>query len=425
MKRLLQTSLLLNLGLLIAVGWRSIVQLPMPRNLRTEEGTPVPKPSSHFFQRRASALPPTSAWATIESTDPQQLMANLRAIGCPEQTIRDIVTLRICRAYLVRWVERAAEQARSWDYLRNPEWREARERVHQQSALRNEMIYTVESLLGENWQAMSAAMLGWPERWRDATDFLDVEKRRQLRDLDLRYEQVKNDLVQKGWRGELDTEGAAQLRDLERQKQAELAAMLSPQELEEYLYRRSPAADYVRRNLPAAKAESEFRAMVKLALEFEMGTLPGRPSDLGLPPGDSDLAHAEAERQAAFEEQLKAVLGEARIAEQQVAEEQRRAEEEQRRKVEDEQRARAELAEVAASVGIPEADARRFFERLNELRPVLEPKLNDMEKNLTGTDAEKRKQMEAAIRAELETIAVEMMGEQGKALVEKMTGPDK
>jgi hypothetical protein len=425
MKRLLQISLLLNLGLLIGVGWRSVARSPMPRTLRTEVGTPVPKPSSRFFQRRASAPPPASAWAAIESTDPQRLMANLRAIGCPEQTIRDIVTLRICRAYRDRWVEREAEQARSWHYTRNPDWREVRKRAHQQSALRNEMIHTLESLFGEHWQTMSAAMLGWPERWRDATDFLDVEKRHQLRDLDLRYNQAKNDLDQKGWRGELDTEGAAQLRDLERQKQAELAAMLSPQELEEYLYRRSPAADYVRRNLPAAKSESEFRAMVKLALEFELGTLPGRPADLGLPPGDSDLAHAEAERQSAFEEQLKAVLGEARIAEQQIAEEQRLVEERQRQKAEDEQHALTQLAEMAASVGIAEADARRFFERLNELRPVLEPKFNDMEKNLTGTDEEKQKQMEIAIRAELETIAVEIMGEQGKALVEKMARPEK
>lgn len=425
MNRLLPISLLLNLGLLIAVGWRSYIQPAMPRTLRTEVGVAVQKPAARFFQRRPSSSPAAPAWATIESNDPLQLLANLRAVGCPEQTIRDIVTLRICRAYRARWVERAAEQARSWDYLRNPDWREARGRVHQQLALRNEMIHTLESLFGENWQAMSAAILGWPERWRDATDFLDVEKRRQLRDLDLRYEQAKNDLDQEGWRGELDLDGAARLRELERQKQAELRTILSPQELEEYLYRNSRAADYVRRNLPAAKSESEFRAMVKLALEFELGSLPAYPSQLGLPPGDPDLARAEAERQSVFEEQLKAILGEARIAEQQIAEEQRLTEERERQKATDERRALTQLAEMAASVGIAEADARRFFERLNELRPVLEPRFNEMEKTLTGTDEEKQKQMEIAIRAELETIAVEILGEQGKALVEKMARSDK
>jgi hypothetical protein len=75
---------------------------------------------------------------------------------------------------------------------------------------------------------------------------------------------------------------------------------------------------------------------------------------------------------------------------------------------------------MAAGVGIAEADAKRFFDRLNELKPVLEPQFEEREKGLTGTDEEKRKQMDAYAKSELGKIAVEIIGEQGPALVEKM-----
>jgi hypothetical protein len=350
-------------------------------------------------------------------------MANLRAIGCPEQTIRDIVALRICRAYRDRLVELETTSARSWDYTRNLTQRAWRESLHQQSELRNEMTYTLESSFGQSRRELTSALLGWPDRRRDPTEFLDVEKRRQLRELDLRYERAKSALEDKGWTGELDSEGAARLRELERQKQADLAALLSPQELQDYLYRRSPAASYVGKNLPEAKSESEFQAMVRVAQEFEMARDPASARQrIGLGTGDPDLAKADAEREAAFNQRLKEVLGETRVAEQQAAEQQRLAEEKKRQEAENEERNRAQLAKMAASVGIAEADARQFYDRLQELGPILKPKFDAMKKSLIGTEEEKRKQMDTFVTAEIGKIAVEIVGEKGKALVEKMAG---
>jgi hypothetical protein len=301
------------------------------------------------------------------------------------------------------------------------------------------MIYTLESLLGQDWSVLSPALLGLSEEWRDPTGFLSVEKRRQVRELDLRYDELKRDLARKGFSGRLDAEGAAQLKELERQRQTELAAMLSPQELEDYLYRKSPAADYVRQNLPEAKSESEFRAMVKVALDLEMAESPTAAAQrMGVEPGDPAVAKAEAERKATFEQRLKEVLGEARMAERQAEEELRRAEErelqaaqqaeEELRRAEEkklqaaqeEQSRRAQLTAMATSVGIAEADAQRFFDRIKELQPILKSKFDAMEKSLTGTDAEQRKQMDAFAKAELGKIAVETLGAKGEALIKKM-----
>ncbi len=79
-----------------------------------------------------------------------------------------------------------------------------------------------------------------------------------------------------------------------------------------------------------------------------------------------------------------------------------------------------ELTDMAAEVGVSVESAKRFFERFQESQPVLEKKFTEMENQLSGTPEEKRKQMEAAVKAELNRIAIETMGENGPAVVEKM-----
>ena len=421
MKRLLQLSALLNVVLLLVVGWRSAHPSPMNRAPRSEVGSPTGKLARRAGQVQSPTSRPATPWAAIEASDPQKFIANLRALGCPEPTIRDIVALRICRAFRDQLIEREAATMRAWDFTRPNSEREWRESSRQKHELRDEMIYSLESVLGESWPAISASLLGWPERWHDPTESFGVEKRRELRALDLRYDELKQELERKGSTGRLDAEDALQLRELEQQKQAELATLLSPQELQNYLYRKSPAADYVRQNLPEAKSESEFHAMVNVAQELQIAeSSTAMAQRLGVEPGDPAVTKAESDRKAAFDQRLKEVLGEARIAEQQAEEEQRLALEKQRQKAENEQRDLAQFTEMAASVGIAEADAKRFFDRLTELRPVLEPKFTEMEKSLTGTDEEKRKQTETFAKAELGRIAAEIVGEKGAALIDKM-----
>jgi len=77
---------------------------------------------------------------------------------------------------------------------------------------------------------------------------------------------------------------------------------------------------------------------------------------------------------------------------------------------------------MAAGVGIAEADAQRFFDRIMELQLILKSKFDAVEQSLAGTEEEKRKQMDALAKAELGKIAVETIGAKGRGLIEKMTG---
>jgi hypothetical protein len=76
-------------------------------------------------------------WSSIESADPAKLIANLRALGCPEATIRDLIPTRLGRAYRDRLIETEAESVRAWNYVHaRTDWRE---RTREQADLRGEM----------------------------------------------------------------------------------------------------------------------------------------------------------------------------------------------------------------------------------------------------------------------------------------------
>src|SRR5262245_33724615 len=161
MKRLLQISLVLNVALLALAGWRSrpgappSPTAPLPEISERESAAPALK--------RIGTAPKRKLWAQIETADPAQLMANLRASGCPEQTATEIVAMRICRQFHDRLLAVEAEWARSWDYAHNrsqESWDESRLR---QQTLRDEMISSLESALGKSFSSLSSSLTGWPE----------------------------------------------------------------------------------------------------------------------------------------------------------------------------------------------------------------------------------------------------------------------
>jgi hypothetical protein len=422
-KRFLQFSLALNVALLVIVGWRSTRETPMPRTPRSEIRQASPRLANPRARSSARRDQPASPWEAIEDKDPRTFIQKLRAIGCPEQTIRDIVTLRVCRAYRNRLLEAEAEVARAWDYTRQQSrdyWLEYNERLQD---LRDEMITTLESVMGQSWRTLASSLLGRTD-WDWGTDPLEpfsLEARRKIREVDRKYRREFNELQQRRWTGELSLEDMARLRELEREKRAALAAVLSAAALEEYTYRQSAAADYVRRTLPEANSEDEFRTMVRLAWEMEMSES-GDPlssrSGIALP---DDAKREVEQRKAEFDKRLKELLGETRIAEQTAEEEVREEAARQQQRAQDEQRVQRELNAMAAEVGVSADDAARFYKRIKELEPTLRPKFEAMEQSLTGTPEEKAKQMGNAVRAEMEKIAVEIMGEKGRTFVEKIT----
>ncbi len=419
MKRILIFSLVVNIALLALTSWRKPHQVTLPvREIRGE-----PQTAQDEFRRRhprtTGQARTVTPWGKMETQDTRQFIANLRAAGCPEATIRDIVTLRVCRAHRSRVLEIETELLRKQTdnpNLDRSEWDKTNEL---RQGIRDEMMAELESLLGVDFRTLSSSLTGRTVSSDGIDKIISAEKRAAARDVEKQFRKDLEAMATKRITEGLDKDEVATARSLERQKRAALAAVLSPQELEEYLYRDSDAANYVRQNLPEAKTEAEYRAMVKLALDMEMSQrLDSNPHYLHTNTEEADAERKERGKEYAA--RLKELLGEDRIAEQQAEEKARKDTEAKANAERDKERMRQEMASMATEVGVSVESANQFFNRIEEMKPTLEKKFKEMEKSFTGTPEEIRKQMEAAIKAELTGLATETMGDKGPAVIEKM-----
>ena len=421
MKRLLLISLLGNLALFGLVAWRKSASVPLPvREARTESLTPHGTLTPPPARRITTGLAPVG-WAKLETPDVRQFVANLRAIGCPEATIRDIVTLRICRRYRARLIESQAEmygRLTESQNLDRADWKKLRD-INQ--ALRDEMHDELESVLGADWGTLTAGLTSFPQAEDNVHQTLSAEQRSQLRAVKGKFRSELQELEEKRLLGTMEPEDAAALRRLEQEQQTALAAVLSPQQLEEYLYRDSAAADYVRRTLPEAKNEAEYRAMVKLALEMQMSPTLDAPQRMPGLDADSDETKLTAQqRREEYDRRLKELLGSDRIAEQEAETQARHAAEAKADEEKAGQQMQQQLTDAATAAGVSAENAKRFYDRLRESEADLRKKFEAQEKSLSGTPEEKAAQMRAAVTTELNRLALETIGEKGPAVVEKM-----
>lgn len=276
----------------------------------------------------ATPSPGTSgmtAWARIESDDLREFIGNLRRVGCPEETIRDVVTFRVARKYYARLLAAKASEAETWPDLAHPAPLPTRGSGADQLALRAEMDRELASLLGANPdQLKSEASSGHNIYYGES--FLPLAKEMRVREIRELYRRLSNEA-----RAELeyvaDQELRLKLQRLEQEREAEIAAILSPAEREAYHLRHSRPAVYARSHLPVAMDETEFRKLVRAVEESRVyepqpsgggalarfGTRYGIPNPLEKP--DTTAQAEQSRRQAGLHERLKQLLGEERYRE--------------------------------------------------------------------------------------------------------------
>jgi hypothetical protein len=103
-KMLLIVSLFLNLALAASLALRS---KPPPPNLPNENrmarianaSAPADGQTLKPATVPAATAPAMFDWRMVESEDYKKYIANLRSIGCPEETIRDIIIADVNKLY--------------------------------------------------------------------------------------------------------------------------------------------------------------------------------------------------------------------------------------------------------------------------------------------------------------------------------------
>jgi hypothetical protein len=204
-------------------------------------------------------------WRDVESDDFPTYIQNLRAIGCPEQTIRDIVVADVDQDFNRRRDQLAAKQDMQWWRAeKDPETNAAEER--ELAALETERRDLLSSLLGPQWDADRRAR----EQQHDAIALtgpvlgaLSPETKSAVQAIARRWSdrQAEYNEAQEKAGKPVDE---AEMWKLRRQTREELARVLTPEQLEEYLLRHSQTAMNIRADLGHFEpTPDEFRAIFR------------------------------------------------------------------------------------------------------------------------------------------------------------------
>jgi hypothetical protein len=201
-------------------------------------------------------------WSDVESDDYPTYVANLKSIGCPPATIRDIIVADVNQLYARRAATEIVTGDQQW-WLSEPDPDVLEAAAEKADALESERRQLLDGLLGQGWDSTSASP-ATPSRFSGAVlASVTPEGRQAVERVELesarRYKEYAE--AQKAVGRPLDPAEVTRLRLATR---SDLAKILSPAQLEEYLLRYSANATSLRASLKGFEAsQDEFRAIFR------------------------------------------------------------------------------------------------------------------------------------------------------------------
>ncbi len=277
-------------------------QLPFTQtNLVTQVAVRKINSTNYFL------LPSGFRWSSLESTNYYTYVQNLRAIGCPEETVRDIIVADVAKLFQ----QRRAEMV---DYTRPlPFWKAPVVDADLQLALRNleaEERKLIRDLLGVDLATeLQKYSLDLPQRPMDL-GFLDGEKQNRLK-LALESHAAQEAAMRERSLGLWTEEDDGMLRELHHRQELEIKGMLSPEEFTEYQLRFSPLSSQLRQQLQGFDGnEEEFRKIFRLRKGYE-DALYELSANAGS--GSDKVLDFQNQAQALLSQELKNELGEKRF----------------------------------------------------------------------------------------------------------------
>lgn len=334
------------------------------------------------------------SWVKVEAADYFKYVKNLRAIGCPEETVQDIIYSDVSKLYAEKFreVNRNApygpggskEYWKAEDYATDPE------RSRRNRELNEEKKALLIALLGVDVEKLRRERQGYPDYEGMRVAYLPEEKRKQVEDLRQKYQDMEQVLhfKYKDYYGE---ERTAEMENIRQQREAALAKILTPAELDEYNLRNSQVAQQMKWSLSAMEpSEQEFRALYKVEKEFADSM--GHFRYGGVDPDDAEAQKRMADANKLKDEEYKKLLGEDRYKEY------TRAKDYQYQ----------ELYRLAQRSGLPKETAGKVYDMKEAIEKQATQVRNDQ--NLTS---EQRQQALTEMRTLAEKTLQETLGEKG------------
>lgn len=237
----------------------------------------------------------TGFWAQIESTNYVQYVRNLRAVGCPESTVIDILTADVGDLFAE---SRAA--ARATGRRRGDPQKVVAAEV---AALERREGEVLTELLGEGWRKSRRG--GDDEGWV-GLDWMSLNTADRVRSIEDRAE-AEAEAVRSKARLAVTSEDRSALNEIERRRHQELLALLGPEGLSEYLFETSGSAETL-----AALPGIQFTDRVEMRRVFEIESNAER--QLEEQPEDEKAVERQREVETRKVGELKSLLGEQRYA---------------------------------------------------------------------------------------------------------------
>ena len=274
LKTIAGLSLALNVALVAWLALRPSRQAGVHESAATPPVV-TPAPAARAAPAVTSASPAARTnfhWRQVESADYLAYMAGLRSIGCPEETIRDIIVADVNKLYAPRYAALAGSAPELTWWGRFDKRKPMRTEIAAQlRALNDEKKSLLQRLLGT--EALAAATFVEADaaavREQNVFAFLPEAKQAAVRDLVGRY-QALHEWSAAQWKGLPSDDIDAKERELRDARRRELAGLLTPEEMREFELRDSVTAGALRQQYGRGDlTEAEFRKLYELRRDFE------------------------------------------------------------------------------------------------------------------------------------------------------------
>ena len=208
-------------------------------------------------------------WAQLESEDYRDYITRLRAIGCPEQTIRDLVIADVDKMFApkVQAASVGPREIKYWQPVEQEMWDGSAEQaaLRQQRAVDYEKREVIRQLLGVDLIGERLRVQGQADYHGQRLGFLPEQKRAQVRSVLDQFADKERELMEEqidNGDGFLATGDLARIR---KEKDATLTPLLTPEERAQYDLWFSDSASAVRQSVFGMNAtEEEFLKLYQL-----------------------------------------------------------------------------------------------------------------------------------------------------------------
>lgn len=214
----------------------------------------------------AAAKPPSAkpAWSQFFSAnDLKGSITRLRAAGCPEETIQDLMVAEVTRRFADRRKVALAGMSSSneTEYWKASNYSspEARERQKKYRELEKEASALLVELLGFDPQKKLREDSSGYDYYERQVSFVPAEKREQLRRYLEEFQEKENEHYSRN-RGMFDAQERTDRKALQEEKKRGLAAFLTPEEVRQWEMRSSQMA---------SQLQSEITTMSLTQAQYE------------------------------------------------------------------------------------------------------------------------------------------------------------